>query len=486
LIRKAQQFLAIEVAIIKQRSLSDEEGVMFMRSTRMFLFLVVTCASLSLAAQAQTAPKVHVDFKETTLKNGLRVITVEDHSAPVIAVSVNYNVGSRDERRGRTGFAHLFEHMMFKGSENVGTGEQFILIFNNGGNMNGTTSEDRTVYFEALPANQLDLGLFLEADRMRTLAGNITKENLDNQRNAVQEERRLGVDNQPYGQSGEKQQELLYDNFAYKHTVIGSMEDLNAATVDDVVQFFKTYYAPNNAVLVVVGDFNTKDALARITRDFDVIPRQPNPPAVDMTEPEQTAERRATLDDALARAPRIDLAFKAVPGNTTDFYALQVLTAVLQGGQSSRLYQKLVKEKELVTGVNGFLDEKRGPGALYTFATVKPGVKTADVEAVIYEEIERLKQEPIADWELQKAKNATRRSVISGLDSSLSRAITLSQYAVLYNDPNLINTRLDKVGAITKEDVQRVASKYLRATNRTVVITMPKAKPRANTSSTGR
>jgi zinc protease len=185
--------------------------------------------------------------------------------------------------------------------------------------MNGTTSEDRTVYFEVLPANQLNLGLFLEADRMRTLAGNITKENLDNQRNAVQEERRLGVDNQAYGQSGEKQQELLYDNFAYKHTVIGSMEDLSAATVDDVVQFFKTYYAPNNAVLVVVGDFNTKDALARITKEFDIIPRQPNPPAVDMTEPDQTAERRATLDDALARAPRIDLAFKAVPETRRTF-----------------------------------------------------------------------------------------------------------------------------------------------------------------------
>jgi zinc protease len=484
--RKPKVSLAIEVANARHIHPSDEEGVMFMRSIRNLLSLVFTCASLVLTAQAQTSAKIHVDFKETTLKNGLRVITVEDHTAPVIAVSVNYNVGSRDERRGRTGFAHLFEHMMFKGSENVGSGEQFILIFNNGGNMNGTTSEDRTVYFEALPANQLALGLFLEADRMRSLAGNITKENLDNQRNAVQEERRLGVDNQPYGQSGEKQQEMLYDNFAYKHTVIGSMEDLNAATVDDVVQFFKTYYAPNNAVLVVVGDFKTKDAVAEITKYFEAIPRQASPPAVDMTEPDQTAERRATLDDALARAPRIDLAFKAVPGNTADFYALQVLSAALQSGQSSRLYQKLVKEKELVTGVNGFLDEKRGPGALYTFATVKPGVKTADVEAVIYEEIERLKKEPIADWELQKAKNATRRGAINGLESSLSRAITLSQYTVLYNDPNLINTRLDKVSSVTKEDVQRVANKYLRDTNRTVVITMPKAKPRANTSSSGR
>jgi predicted Zn-dependent peptidase len=455
-----------------------------MRRTWQLLPVLFLGALTVLTVQAQTPPKPHVDFKETTLKNGLRVITVEDHSAPVIAVSINYSVGSRDERRGRTGFAHLFEHMMFKGSENVGTGEQFFLIFNNGGNMNGTTSEDRTVYFEVLPSNQLDLALFLEADRMRTLATNITKENLDNQRNAVQEERRLGVDNQAYGLSGEKQQELLYDNFAYKHSVIGSMDDLNAATVDDVVQFFKTYYAPNNAVLVVVGDFNTKTALASISKNFDIIARQPNPPAVDMTEPEQTAERRVTLEDGLARATRIDLAFKAVPGNTADFYALQVLSAVLQGGQSSRLYQKLVKDKEMVQGINGFLDEKRGPGALYTFATLKPGVKTADVEAAIYEELDRLKREPIADWELAKAKNATRRSVINGLESSLSRAVGLSQYAVLYNEPNLINTRLDKVGAVTKEDVQRVANKYLRDTNRTIVITTPKARTRPTASST--
>ena len=426
------------------------------------------------AVQAQTARNVRVSYKETTLKNGLRVITVEDHSAPVIAIAVNYNVGSRNERPGRTGFAHLFEHMMFKGSENVGTGEHFVLVFNNGGTMNGTTSEDRTVYFEALPSNQLDLPLFLEADRMRSLA--ITKENLDNQRNAVQEERRLGVDNQPYGKSSEVQQELLYDNFAYKHSVIGSMEDLNAATVEDVAQFFKTYYAPNNAVLTLVGDFNTRDAIERITKNFERIPRQPNPPGVDMTEPEQKAERRATVDDVLARSARVDLAFKAIPGNTTDFYALQVLSNALQSGQSSRLYQRLVKEKEQVTGVFGFMDEKRGPGALYVSATVKPGVKVADVEATIYQEIERLKKEPIADWELQKAKNTTRRAFVTNLQNSLSRAINLSQYAVYYNDPGLINTRLDKVNAVTKEDVQRVANQYLRDTNRTVVITMPKAK----------
>jgi len=451
-----------------------------MRRVSKYLSPLFVCALAVLSAQAQ-GPRV--DFKETTLKNGLRVITVEDHSAPVVAVSITYNVGSRNERQGRTGFAHLFEHMMFKGSENVGSGEHFMLVFNNGGNMNGTTNEDRTNYFEILPANQLDLGLFLESDRMKSLA--ITKDNLDNQRNAVQEERRLGVDNQPYGKSGEIQQELIYDNFAYKHSVIGSMDDLNAATVEDVSEFFKMYYAPNNATLVLVGDFKTADALAKIRSNFESIPRQPDPPAVDMTEPAQKAERRANVDDVLARAPQVALAYKAVPGNTADFYALQVLGAVLQGGQSSRLYQKLVKEQEKVTNVGGFMDEKRGVGAFYTNATLRPGAKTEEIEAAIYAEIDRLKEEPIADWELQKAKNTTRRNLINGLQSALTRAITIGQYTTYYNEPNLINERLNKVAAVTKEDVQRVANKYLVDTNRTVVITMPKAKAKPATGSSG-
>jgi zinc protease len=454
-----------------------------MKRVSKFLLLLIICALAVLPGQAQTNRNVRVNFKETTLKNGLRVITVEDHTAPVVAISITYNVGSRDERKGRTGFAHLFEHMMFKGSENVGSGEHFMLVFNNGGTMNGTTNEDRTNYFEALPSNQLDLAIFLEADRMKSLA--ITKDNLDNQRNAVQEERRLGVDNQAYGKTGEVLQELIYDNFAYKHSVIGSMDDLNAATVDDVASFFKMYYAPNNAVLTLVGDFNTNEALAKIRANFESIPRQPNPPAVDMAEPQQKEQRRADLEDVLARAARLDIAFKAAAGNTADFYAMQVLSAALLNGQSSRLYQKLVREKQMATNVAGFMDEKRGIGAFYTFATLVPGMNTKDVETAIYEEMERLKKEPIADWELQKAKNSTRRNFINNLQSSLSRAITIGQYTVYYNDPNLINTRLDKVAAVTKEDVQRVANKYLVDTNRTVVVTMPKAKAKTATGASG-
>src|SRR3954465_9204844 len=260
------------------------------------------------AVAIAAAPIPKIQFTDTRLKNGLRLIVSEDHAAPMFSIVVNYNVGSRDERKGRTGFAHLFEHMMFKGSENVGPGEHPYLIFMNGGTMNGTTSKDRTLYYETLPANQLDMALFLESDRMRALT--ITKDNLDNQRNAVQEERRLGVDNQPYGKTFEAIDELAYENFAYEHSVIGSMADLSAATVDDVTAFFKTYYAPNNAVIAIVGDLDTKTALAKLEKYFGGIAAQTAPPRVDMTEPPQMEQRRLTLDDALARLPRIDMAYK--------------------------------------------------------------------------------------------------------------------------------------------------------------------------------
>lgn len=413
-----------------------------------------------------------VNFKETRLANGLRVITVEDHNAPVIAVNVSYNVGSRNERPGRTGFAHLFEHMMFQGSENVGKSEHFMLVYNNGGTMNGTTNEDRTNYFEALPSNQLELALYLEADRMRSLA--VTQENLDNQRHAVQEERKIGLDNAAYGKSGEVQQELMYDNFAYKHSTIGSMADLDAASVEDVMAFFKMYYAPNNATLTLVGDFKAAAALALIKKNFENIPRQPDPPAVDMNEPEQKAERRQSVDDQLARLPRISIAYKTVPGNTADYYALQVLANVLGGGGSSRFTQKLVRGKEMVTGLNAFAQEMRGVGGFYITATPR-NFKNEEVEAAIYDEIALIQKEPIADWELQKAKAGARRAFINSLQSSLGRANAIGQYATYYNDANLINTRIDRVTAVTKEDVQRVANKYLVQTNRTVVITVPKA-----------
>src|SRR4029079_4896359 len=268
-----------------------------------------------------------IKFTDVKLKNGLRVIISEDHTAPTVSVAVTYNVGSADEKARRSGFAHLFEHMMFKGSENVGPGEHFTLVFNNGGNMNGTTSEDRTLYFETLPANQLEMALFLESDRMKSL--DITKANLDNQRHAVQEERRLGLDNQPYGKTYERVGEQAYDNTAYKHSVIGSMEDLNAASVDDVATFFKTYYAPNIAVLTIVGDVDTKKTMALIEKYFGAISKQPQPKRPELAEPAHTAERRITIEDPLAKLAQVDIAFVTPPTGTPDFDALDVVSWVL-------------------------------------------------------------------------------------------------------------------------------------------------------------
>src|SRR6185436_17900181 len=318
--------------------------------------LVLGFLATTMSAQSALKP---IQFSDTRLSNGLRVIISEDHYAPVYAIAVSYAVGSKDERTGRTGFAHLFEHMMFKGSENVGSGEHFFLVFNNGGSMNGTTNTDRTLYYEVMPRNQLDLGLFLESDRMRSLA--ITKENLDNQRQAVQEERRLRLDNQPYGKSAERFNELAYDNPAYHHSVIGSMEDLNAATVDDVAGFFKTYYAPNNAVVAIVGDVNTKDTLARVEKYFGDIPRQPGPSAVDLSEPEMKAERRETMQDRLARLPQIVIGYKIPPATHADWPALSALGQILGNGESSRLYQRLVKTQELCANVGSGSGQRMGP-----------------------------------------------------------------------------------------------------------------------------
>jgi predicted Zn-dependent peptidase len=416
----------------------------------------------------------NVAFREFTLANGLRVILSEDHAAPTFSLSVTYNVGSRDERRGRTGFAHLFEHMMFQGSANVGKREHSVLILNNGGSPNGTTNAERTNYFETLPANQLELALYLEADRMRAL--DVTQANFDNQRHAVQEERRLSVDNRPYGKSYEVVLDTAYDNFAYKHSVIGSMEDLNAATIDDARAFYRTYYAPNNAVLSLVGDFQTETALTLVRKHFESIPAQAPPPVPDVAEPEQTAERRKIVEDAFAQAPRIDIVYKTVLGNTPEWYALRVLGRIMAGDLSSRLHRKLVKELEVAVSVSSRPEERRGTSLFWISVVVRPGKTAGEIESLVYEEVDRLKNEPVADWELDKVRIKLRRQQAQDLYSTRSRANSLGHYAVYYNDPGLINTALDRLALITKTDIQRVARTYLTARNRTVVTTLPKTK----------
>src|ERR1700685_27122 len=414
-----------------------------------------------------------LELRDAKLDNGLRIILVLNHTPPVCAIDVAYNVGSRNERPGRTGFAHLFEHMMFQGSANVGKGEHFIQVLNNGGGMNGTTNEDRTTYFEQLPKNQLDLGLFLEADRMRSL--NITQANLDNQRNAVQEERRQGIDNQPYGRAGLDVDNLSYDNFAYKHSTIGSMSDLNAATVQDVSDFFRIYYAPNNAVLTLVGDFDTDEALAKVKKYFAGIPSQPEPPKVLLDEEPHYGERRETVYDPLARLPQIIMAYHIPPGNTPENYAMQQLAIILGRGDSSRFYQHLVKDKQLASEVGVQGDERIGASLLYIFATPRPGVKVEDLEKGIDDEIATVVKDGVTPDELAKAKTQLLRQFIERRRSSLFTAILIGSYTVYFNDPNLINTILDKENAVTLDQVNAAVKKFLVRDQRTVVITLPAA-----------
>ncbi|HEV2523090.1 MAG TPA: pitrilysin family protein [Candidatus Acidoferrales bacterium] len=439
------------------------------------VFVATMAAQLSSSPQGNAAAsqEVRIPIEQYTLKNGLRVLLSEDHAAPTVSLCITYDVGSRNEQPGHTGFAHLFEHMMFQGSQNVGKGEHLILVRVNGGDVNGTTNDDSTVYYERVPANQLDMALFLESDRMRALR--VSQANLDNQRSTVQEERRLRMDNQPYGKTDEILEDLAYDNFAYKHSTIGSMADLNAATLDDVAQFFKIYYAPNNAVLALVGDFKPAEALAKITQYFEGIPSQPSPPAVDMAEPAQTAERRTVVEDSFARLPRLDVVYKTVPANTQDWYALDMLGDILFGGTSSRLYQKLVKEKAVALQVAGGVDLRRGPALFHAFALLKPGQDADEVEKLIYDEFERVKLEGVTAAEMQKVLIQDHLQQAESLTSTMSRARTLGRYAVYFNNPELVNTMLANYSEVTPTDIQRVARQYLGPTQRTVVWTNPKS-----------
>jgi zinc protease len=442
-----------------------------MKPVSFMLALMLAAAAILPGASPEVA------YKEYKLKNGLRIVLSEDHSAPTYSIAVTYNVGSRDEKPGRTGFAHLFEHMMYQGSENVGKGEHFSLIQNNGGDMNGTTSNDRTNYFEMLPANQMDLGLFVEADRMRSLV--INQANLDNQRNAVQEERRLRVDNQPYGKTFEAIYNTAFDDFGYKHSTIGSMEDLNAASVEDVQAFFKRYYAPNNAVVAIVGDFKSDEVLKKMEKYFGSIPSQPTPPLPDVAEPEQHGERRTTLEDQFAQIPRVDIAFKVPPANSPDIYALDLLTDVMGSGQSSRFYQALVKDKELAVQAVSFLQAQRGTSVILFIGLARPGKEIGMLEKGMEEEIAHLQTDLISEAELARAKMKAKTTHYARIRSSLSRAMELSQDAVFFDDPGRINSYEQNYQKVSREDVQRVAKKYLVEANRTVVITMPKAAAKA-------
>jgi zinc protease len=420
-------------------------------------------------SQHNLLPDISIEFYK--LENGLRVVLSPDKAIPVVSVAVYYDTGSRNEKEGRTGFAHLFEHMMFQGSENVPKAAHFQWISNAGGTMNGTTSSERTNYFETLPAHQLPLALWLESDRMRSLK--VTQENLDNQRSAVQEEKRLRIDNQPYVPAFLRVDELIFKNPANAHSTIGSMEDLDAATVEDCQEFFRVYYAPNNAVVTIVGDFEPSEAKSLVEKYFATIPPQPPPPAVDVSEPPEVAVKSETYMDKFAPLPGFIIGWKVPARRSTDSYALALAFDLLTEGDSSRLYQKLVKEEESVVQIQGGVDERRGPSAAFIFALPKPGNDGDSVRKTIFSEIRRLAEEGPSQDEMVKLRNGLLNDSVRGRQSSLFRAQRLAEYALYDNDPTIMNSELEKYLEVTAQQVQEAVSRYLVTENYSALDILP-------------
>lgn len=412
-----------------------------------------------------------LNIEEYRLANGLRVVLNRDESVPVVAVAVYYDVGSRNERAGRTGFAHLFEHMMFQGSANVPKAGHFQYIMKAGGTMNGTTSSERTNYYETMPASQLPLALWLESDRMRSLA--VTQENLDNQREAVKEEKRLRYDNQPYGQIFDIITSMIYKNFANAHSTIGSMEDLDDATVEDVQEFFRMYYAPNNAVLTLSGSFDPATAKELIEKYFGDIPAQPAPPSIDVSEPADVADDYREWHDPHAPLPAFLMGWKIPQRNTHEFKALYLAGKLLYDGDSSRLYQKLVKGDESVVQLFGFTDERRGPSSIYIGAIPKPDEDLSKIRTVIMTEIENIAAHgPTAD-EMQKLHNQLLNDSVRLRQSSMARAQQIAEYALYDGDPNLINKELEELLAIRPDEIRKAVSEYLNTENRSLLDVVP-------------
>jgi predicted Zn-dependent peptidase len=421
-----------------------------------------------------------VSFTDERLPNGLRLIIAEDHLAPVAAVNIWYDVGSKHEVPGKTGFAHLFEHVMFQGSRNVGKAEHIALIQAAGGTMNGTTWLDRTNYFETMPAHQLEIALWLEADRMGTLLDALSQENLDNQREVVKNEKRWSYDNRPYGSWNEKLQAHLFPpEHPYHHTTIGSMDDLNAASLEDVREFFRTWYAPNNAVLTVVGDVDPEKVREWVRRYFGGIPANPKLPSIgDLSLPPSLGgERRETVIDKVP-LPRVYFGFRAPPFGDLRLDALDVAAQILAGGRGSRLHRRLVRDERIAQDVALFtLGFVGGASVTAGWATVRPGVDVSRVERAFAEELERLGRERVSDDELARAKALVEADELGALQRVEERADRLAMYATLFDEPDLINKMLGRYLAVTPAAIRDVSATVLRPDNRVVLTYLPEVPP---------
>ncbi|MGC1661359.1 MAG: pitrilysin family protein [Candidatus Acidiferrales bacterium] len=418
-----------------------------------------------------------LDFTTHTLPNGLQVILLEDHTVPVINLQVWYHVGAKDERPGRTGFAHLFEHLMFKGSAHVGPDEHSRIVEAMGGFDNASTYDDFTNFYETFPSNALERVLWLEADRMGSL--NVDQANFTSEREVVKEERRVRIENEPYGYLEEDLRAAAFTVHAYHHTAIGSMADLDKATLADVRDFFSTFYKPNNATLVIVGDFNSDRALAWTTKYFGGIPASAKPiPRLDDPEPLQTAQRVVNKSYSNTPLPAVVIGYKIPAIFTPDSYPLSLTANILAGGESSRLYQVLVYKDRIAVQAAGFGNFTEDPNLFWTYAILNAGQTPAAGEKALIEVLDSLKSEPIGAHELEKAKNQQISADILGRDTDEDKAVALANAAVLGKDPNLVNTDLDRYLRVTSADIQRVAAQYFVPEHSTVLIVTTKPSAR--------
>lgn len=440
--------------------------------------LVVTVAVLTHAGSvaAQTDFRLSpIPIDTFTLANGLHVIVSEDHSTPVVAVSMWYYVGSAHEPTGRSGFAHLFEHLLFEETENLDDGELDRLITQAGGVLNGTTDNDRTAYFEILPANRLNLALWAHAERMDRLV--VTERGLETQREVVKEERRFRIDNQPYAHAQLALDTLATDYPPYRHLTIGTMDDLDAATAGDALDFYERYYVPNNAVLAVVGDVTPRQVRTLTEEYFGAIPRGTEVPSLPPvpTTPRTDGERRLELPDPLAQLPRIWMAYNTPPADHPDAYALDLLVRVLSGGESSRLERRLVQDEQAALAIAAFNRDRLGGGMLTIGAIPNVGVEVERIEELVAAEIVTLQEAGITDRELRKAKNQERADAVTNRLRVQSKGNLLQAAQLHYRDPFRVNNQVERYEAITLEDLRRVARTYLTSDNQTVVIARPAA-----------
>jgi zinc protease len=441
------------------------------RTSAALLLALVALLVLDPAAGAATRP-TRLDYTMTTLSNGMKVVFLEDHSTPIVHTEVWYHVGSKNEKPGRTGFAHLFEHMMFKGSKNVEPEGHPSWISSIGGQSNAYTTEDATVFWQTTPAQYLPLVLWLEADRLASLR--ISEDVFKAEREVVKEERRMRIDNQPYGRLNELIYGQAFTVHPYKHPTIGSMRDLEAASVDDVRDFFHTYYVPSNATVVIVGDFETKEAQELVTRYLGRIPKSDRPVPRDIPrEPPQTKERRVTVDENWP-LPAVVVAHHITYDGDPDSYPLHIASKVLSDGQSSRIYRKLVYEKQLALAAFGGGNIIEDPNLFYAVAIVQPGHTPEETVDALIAELDRLRNEPITLAELQQAKNQFARDYMFGRESNKDKASQLGHAVVIHNDIKTADGEFDIFMNISQGDVQRVARKYFTPENRLVMTIMPR------------